>query len=131
MKRKPIPKKLRELVYNKYGGHCAYCGCELDIKDMQCDHIFSVARAKWKKDDIDLNNIDNLMPACRQCNYYKDTCSIETFRKNLKTLMERVKKPFIYRLADKYGMVQECEWDGKFYFEKTNEQRNDTNIISE
>lgn len=120
-KRKPISKKLREQVYQKYNGHCAYCGCELEIKDMQVDHVLSVARAKWIKDELDLNNIDNLMPSCRSCNYYKDTCSIETFRKNLSTLMERVRKQYIFRLAEKYGMVQEMNWDGKFYFEKVND----------
>lgn len=120
-KRKPISKKLREQVYQKYNGHCAYCGCELKIKDMQVDHVLSVARAKWIKDELDLNNIDNLMPSCRSCNYYKDTCSIETFRKNLSTLMERVRKQYIFRLAEKYGMVQEMNWDGKFYFEKVND----------
>jgi hypothetical protein len=26
VKRKTIPKKVREAVYAKYGGHCAYCG---------------------------------------------------------------------------------------------------------
>lgn len=121
-KRKPISKKLREQVYQKYNGHCAYCGCELEIKDMQVDHVLSVARAKWIKDELDLNNIDNLMPSCRSCNYYKDTCSIETFRKNLSTLMERVRKQYIFRLAEKYGMVQEMNWDGKFYFEKVNDE---------
>lgn len=121
-KRKPISKKLREQVYQKYNGHCAYCGCELKIKDMQVDHVLSVARAKWIKDELDLNNIDNLMPSCRSCNYYKDTCSIETFRKNLSTLMERVRKQYIFRLAEKYGMVQEMNWDGKFYFEKVNDE---------
>lgn len=39
MARKAIPKKVRELVYKKYGGHCAYCGCKLEYKDMQVDHI--------------------------------------------------------------------------------------------
>lgn len=121
-KRKPISKKLREQVYQKYNGHCAYCGCELEIKDMQVDHVLSVARAKWIKDELDLNNIDNLMPSCRSCNYYKDTCSIKTFRKNLSTLMERVRKQYIFRLAEKYGMVQEMNWDGKFYFEKVNDE---------
>ena len=121
-KRKPISKKLREQVYQKYNGHCAYCGCELKIKDMQVDHVLSVARAKWIKDELDLNNIDNLMTSCRSCNYYKDTCSIETFRKNLSTLMERVRKQYIFRLAEKYGMVQEMNWDGKFYFEKVNDE---------
>ena len=121
-KRKPISKKLREQVYKKYNGHCAYCGCELEIKDMQVDHVLSVARAKWIKDELNLNNIDNLMPSCRACNYYKDTYSIETFRKNLSTLMERVRKQYIFRLAEKYGMVQEMNWDGKFYFEKVNDE---------
>jgi hypothetical protein len=32
--------------------------------------------------------------------------------------MSRVKQPFIYRLAEKYNMVTELEWDGLFYFEK-------------
>lgn len=37
--RKPIPKKLRKQVYAKCNGHCAYCGCELEYKDMQVDHV--------------------------------------------------------------------------------------------
>lgn len=27
--RKPIPKSVRKLVYAKYDGHCAYCGCKI------------------------------------------------------------------------------------------------------
>ena len=46
MKRKPIPKEVRQQVYDKYNGHCAYCGCELGIKDMQVDHLHSVYRAE-------------------------------------------------------------------------------------
>ena len=42
MKRKPIPQQVRKQVYERYNGHCAYCGCELDIKDMQVDHLDSV-----------------------------------------------------------------------------------------
>lgn len=41
-KRKTINKKTRKLVFNKYNGHCAYCGCELTMKTMQVDHITSV-----------------------------------------------------------------------------------------
>lgn len=41
MKRKAISQKTRKAVYEKYGGHCAYCGCELDYKDMQVDHVDS------------------------------------------------------------------------------------------
>lgn len=42
MKHKPISKRIRELVYAKYNGHCAYCGSEITLKDMQVDHIKSV-----------------------------------------------------------------------------------------
>ena len=27
-------------IYNKYGGHCAYCGREIEYKQMQVDHHF-------------------------------------------------------------------------------------------
>ena len=32
-------KNIRQAVYAKYNGHCAYCGCEIGYKDMQVDHI--------------------------------------------------------------------------------------------
>lgn len=41
MSRKLIPKKIREQIYQKYDGHCAYCGCKLEYKDMQVDHVSS------------------------------------------------------------------------------------------
>ena len=44
--------KVREIVYAKYKGHCAYCGCELEMKDMQIDHIVPKYRnyEKWAKE---------------------------------------------------------------------------------
>jgi 5-methylcytosine-specific restriction endonuclease McrA len=44
MARKAISKKMRLEVYNKYNGHCAYCGKELEYKDMQVDHLIPVQR---------------------------------------------------------------------------------------
>ena len=32
--RKPIPKQVRRLVYEKYAGHCAYCGKEIKYEEM-------------------------------------------------------------------------------------------------
>ena len=40
-----IPKKIRQQVYDKCGGHCAYCGKEITYKDMQ------VEIARLTKDD--------------------------------------------------------------------------------
>lgn len=118
MKRKPIPKKIRQQVYDRYNGHCAYCGCELDIKDMQVDHLDSVYRAEIEGREAD-NSIDNLMPACRMCNFYKGTSTIEELRKKLRKFeSERLGEDFTTRLAYKYGMVEFWYWDGKFYFEK-------------
>lgn len=118
MRRKPIPKKVREQVYQKYNGHCAYCGCELEYKDMQVDHIESVWSSEWRNKNHD-NSIDNLMPSCRMCNYYKGVYTIEQFRNNLKdTLMRNVRLPFDYRLALKYGLVKEDVKPIEFYFEK-------------
>lgn len=41
-KRKHISKSTRLKVYEKYNGHCAYCGCELALKEMQVHNIQSV-----------------------------------------------------------------------------------------
>ena len=112
MARKPIPKKIREQVYQKCNGHCAYCGCELEYKDMQVDHVKSVY---WYSGT---NDIDNLLPSCRMCNFYKSTFTLDEFRKNLEALHERLRKTFIYRLALKYGLVEENRKKIKFYFER-------------
>lgn len=110
--RKQIPKATRLKVYKKYSGHCAYCGCELNYKDMQVDHIESVY---WHNG---ADEIQNYNPACRMCNFYKSTMDIEGFRKQLGKLLQRLKKVFIFRLAIKYGLVKEVEKPIIFYFEK-------------
>lgn len=116
MKRKPIPKSVRLKVHEKYNGHCAYCGCELELKDMQVDHIESVY---WYNG---ANDIENYNPACRMCNFYKSTMPIADFRKQLGKLTSRLKDIFIYRLAKKYGLITEVEKPVKFYFEKEDNQ---------
>ncbi|MBQ7430441.1 MAG: HNH endonuclease [Butyrivibrio sp.] len=117
--RKTLTKDQRIAVYQKYNGHCAYCGCELEYKNMQVDHIESVCKAKFKKELREtLNDIDNYMPACRACNYYKKAASIEGFRRKLKTLHTRLRKIFIYKLAVKYGLIEEKPVKIVFYFEE-------------
>lgn len=110
--RKQIPKEIRKQVYKKYDGHCAYCGCKLDYKDMQVDHINSVYAHHGE------DSMENYNPTCRMCNFYKSTMSIEDFRAQLGKLTERLEKTFIYRLAKKYGLIQEVSKPVEFYFEK-------------
>ena len=78
---------------------------------MQVDHIEPVYLGG--KD-----NINNYNPSCRECNFYKGTFKIEEFKQRLTTMTERIKKPFIVRLAIKYGIISFKPFDGKFYYEK-------------
>ena len=45
-----LNKTQREQIWNKYNKHCAYCGCELNYKDMQVDHI-KPAFHNWSEED--------------------------------------------------------------------------------
>lgn len=119
-----MKKSIREQVYRKYNGHCAYCGCELEMKDMQVDHIQPKFRncERWHQHEIGSDDIDNLNPSCRMCNYYKRMKDLENFRDNLSDmLMRNVRRPFDYRLALKYGLVKEDVKRVEFYFEKVKE----------
>lgn len=128
--RKSIPKSVRLLVYKKCNCRCAYCGCELEYKDMQVDHVEPVYKHDYEKHhsysktltDEELNSIDNYMPACRACNFYKSTYSLETFRRNLSTMLyENLQKNFNYKLLRKYGLIREEIKPVEFYFERMEE----------
>ena len=122
--RRRLTKSERKTVYDKCNGHCAYCGCEITMREMQVDHIVPKYRNNemWHQGEIGSDDISNLNPSCRMCNYYKGMYSIDIFRGNLKdTLMRNVQRPFNFRLAERYGMVEVKEWDGKFYFERKEE----------
>ena len=134
VKRKTLSRKVRQQVYEKYDGHCAYCGCELAYKDMQVDHVDPCYRNdpesktgnEVKKSADELNQLDNLMPSCRMCNFYKSVSTLEAFRKRLQeTLLPNVERPFQFRLAQKYGLVEVHEKPIRFYFEEVEERRKD------
>ena len=57
-KRKALSKDMRARVYAMYGGHCAYCGREIDITEMQVDHVQAVYLGGN-------DEIANYRPACR------------------------------------------------------------------
>jgi 5-methylcytosine-specific restriction endonuclease McrA len=65
----------RRLVYDKHNGHCAYCGCNLEFKEMQVDHLVSKLIFSLKSNKIytdnELNDIDNLTSSCKVCNKWK------------------------------------------------------------
>lgn len=124
MKHKRIPKRQREAVFNKYGGRCAYCGCELTLRTMQVDHIKAVYTSSLENNNVETqdDSFDNLNPSCRQCNFYKGTLDIEQFReKIMTTLYETCQNTFQAKLAKKLGMLTVKQFD-KFYFERINEK---------
>lgn len=132
MKRKPITKETRQQVYAKCGGCCAYCGRTIRLDEMQVDHAIAYAQAEYGYeeerrvvqqmiDDGSIDSLDNLMPSCRACNFYKGGWDIERFRNRiLRDLDHTCRSSFQTRLAMQYGMIQYRPWDGRFYFEKLN-----------
>lgn len=115
--RKTTPKKIRELVYLKYDRHCAYCGVLLEKRELRVDHKVSLAKGGS-------NDLDNLMPACHDCNRYKLFYDLEIFRMMLGKMIKGYPKHLRERLAVKYGYSHiRPEWDGEFYFEKVDRLR--------
>lgn len=108
-----IPKKIRWLVYAKYQGHCAYCGKEITYKDMQIDHIYP--HYLGGSDDV-----NNLMPACRACNFRKQTFSVEQFRQEIKKQCDNLCKTFQARMSLAYGLIKRTDKPIVFYFETLN-----------
>lgn len=108
---KKMSKIDRQKVWEKYNGRCAYCGKEIALKDMQVDHI---KPKRCGGDDC----IDNLNPSCRLCNHYKRADSVNNFRNwKLNGIVDRLRKNYIFKVAERYGMVEVKNWDKKFYFE--------------
>lgn len=113
----------REKVYEKYDGHCAYCGIKFNsIKEMQVDHIIAKRNELDRMQNLktDINDFQNLNPACRSCNKFKDTFPLEAFRRNIEYQIKKYRKYHpTFRLAEKYGLITCNEnMKVKFYFEK-------------
>lgn len=110
--REPIPKDVRDQVWDKTSGHCAYCGLVLKSKGWHVDHVIPVAGGG--PDDI-----CNFMPACAKCNNYKTSMSLEQFRRELSLQVTRARKYSVnFRLAEVYGQITVHETPIVFYFEK-------------
>ncbi len=121
-----MKKEIRQMVWKKYNKHCAYCGCKLEYKQMQIDHIKPIYH-DWSDEEIfkyklerGEDILENMNPTCRQCNFYKSTLSIEDFRQRVFGVFERVHNLFLVKIALKYGLLKIGKpFDRKFYYEKT------------
>jgi len=135
-----IPVKLRQQVYEKYDGLCAYSGTPLD-DDWQVDHLVPIRkitmvapqdrqRMGWHEDP---NHIDNLMPVQRILNHYKRCLMIDRFKTwYLGGLHDRLKKlpknprveksirhkEYLLEVAKLMGITPEKPFCGELYFEQ-------------
>lgn len=126
-----ISKKVRQLVYAKYDGHCAYCGKEIDYSDMQVDHIYpkyryNLLKAEAEKNPLlaersgfpkDIDDFSNLNPSCRMCNFRKSEWTVDQFREEIRHQAKGVMKSFQARMSEVYHLIQLTDHPIKFYFE--------------
>lgn len=127
-----MKKSDRALIYNKYGGRCAYCGCEL-AERWHVDHLEPVVRlSKWCQNagrfkptgemvNPERDCFENYMPSCPSCNVAKHASTLEGFRIYLGKLLTIINRDNNnYRLAKRYGQINEIIEPVVFYFEKFN-----------
>jgi 5-methylcytosine-specific restriction endonuclease McrA len=122
-----IPKDVRKLVYEKCGGHCAYCGKEISMRQMQVDHIephwHTITEQEAERYNITKgsHSISNLNPSCARCNKWKSTWTLEQFRDVIKTSLDRLERDTPnFRLAKDYGLLAIHEKSVTFHFETIN-----------
>lgn len=112
IKRRKLTKDERLMIYDKCNHRCAYCGCDIEYKDMQVDHAkpLHIGGA---------DELSNMLPACRSCNHYKATLGIEDFRKYIREIPKRLDRDSIpYAVGKRFGLIEVGEWGVIFWFEK-------------
>jgi 5-methylcytosine-specific restriction endonuclease McrA len=124
-----MKKTDRELIFNKYDGKCAYCGCELTkgwhadhIKPIVRDFIYQINKQRFETNGICRNpeneNLQNYNPSCPSCNTQKNSYTLEQFRENIKQFVNSLNQYSTqYKFAKKYGLVSETNIEVKFHFE--------------
>lgn len=115
IKRKYISKKTRDRVMQKYDGACAYCGSTNER--LELDHLNPISSYHGTEEE------SNYMPACRPCNRFKSSFTLEQFRNELLMQKDRAFKYSINaRMAKRYGFIKETTMNEViFYFEKRSE----------
>lgn len=66
----------------------------------------------------ELDNPNNMLPACFSCNSYKSTMTLDQFRKEIGMLVGRLNERFSqYKIAKRFGQIEETNKPIVFYFE--------------
>lgn len=125
-------KKERAQLFAKYNGRCAYCGCELPEKFhvdeiLPCKRIKQWDRTKRKFVHVGYEyperlHIDNQNPACPSCNINKHAMSLEEFRRLVGGFLTSLNRDSTqYKIAKRFGFIEEKPKPVVFYFETLNQ----------
>lgn len=117
--RRRLTATQRKEVWQKTQGRCAYCGKPIEISQMQVDHAIPMEFYNdYHAVGKDLNALSNLLPACRSCNNYKSSYTMEKFRKAIERMPEVLQRDSVtYRNAVRFGVVTPSPHPVVFYFE--------------
>lgn len=131
-----LTRKQRERLRMKFGGRCAYCGCELPEKGWHADHVQAVLRKSERcmkaaeKGIFRLKTTgevfrpeadcpENIFPSCAPCNLLKTTYSLEMFRKQVSLQVERGRRSSVnFRTAERFGLISVVNKPIVFWFEQ-------------
>ncbi|WP_159467978.1 hypothetical protein [Dyadobacter sp. 3J3] len=145
-------REKRQLIYDKFDGKCAYCGCDLNGKfhideiepcrrkqkmipahwtngnpTTENDTSTAFVTSRWVNDGFEnpeAFRIENQNPSCASCNINKHSMSLEEFRKLIAGFMKHLNEINTqYKIAKRYGLVSETNEEVKFYFELYEEDR--------
>lgn len=135
-----LNKKQRAELRMKFGGRCAYCGCELPEKGWHADHVEAIHRkleideearsqGKWKLKQTgesyrpQHDTLENMNPSCAPCNLFKSVFDIEEFRNQIQLQAERGLRASVnFRTAERFGLVEIVNKPVVFWFERYAEE---------
>lgn len=115
-------------ILKKTNGHCAYCGKLITYKTMSVDHV--TPRCRYSKAEY-ADRLSNLLPACRKCNQYKHTRTLEEYRQYMRQAHLRLRTYYVTQILERYGIVELHPWNGLFWFESHADSKNDSDNDSE
>ena len=115
-----IGKVSRAAIKNKFGGKCAYCGCELGDK-FHVDHVKAIWRSSCYAEGChkpENHSEDNMFPACAPCNLFKGVFDVDGLRQEIELQVERARRYSVnFRVAERFGLIQEIKKPVLFWFE--------------
>lgn len=123
-----LTKQQRAELKQKYGGKCAYCGCELGER-WHADHIEPIQRdfkfvngktvMTGTSSNPEHDNYENLNPSCQPCNNNKHSYSLEGWRKQLEKYQETLlRDSSTARHLNRFGLLEIKKQPVVFYFEQ-------------